>query len=292
MLLVEKYRPRKLEDVIGLDIRGITIDQNMPHLLLFGPPGTGKTTLAKIIISMLGADFIVLNASDERGIDVIREKVKSFASTGSSNGSIKIVFLDESDHLTNDAQTSLRNMMETYISNCRFILTANYISKIIEPLQSRCNRIEFGSIDKSLIGERLKYICKEEGIQYEDAAIQIIVDRCQNDIRRAINYLEEMKNGVFIAKFKDESSASIEAFKLLSIGEFENARQLYLSAHPDNDQFLKGLYTTTMKSGLSQGKKQKCIHAIADSYKFINQVAWKEILVEDVMLSIMTIMFE
>lgn len=290
MLLVEKYRPKVVEDVIGFDASRINIGEEIPHLLLYGPPGTGKTTLAKIIINKLNADCVVLNASDERGIETVREKVKSFASTMSTNGHIKIVFLDESDALTPDAQTSLRNLMETYSSNCRFILTANYVNKIIEPLQSRCLKIEFNNLDKGQIIARLKFICESEGVPYEEDALKAIVDANNSDVRKSVNTLEELKSGVFLSKIKKENTTSLECFKYLSIGDFESARQTYLDAHPDNDQFLKDLYTFIMDSKIPMIAKRKSVSEIAECYKFMNGCAWKEILVENTMLQIMEAM--
>ena len=184
-LLTEKYRPQTIEDMIGFKPT-FAIDEDMPHLLLHGSAGTGKTTLAKIIIKMLGADSLILNASSDRGIDIVRQKVIDFASTQSTTGAIKIVFLDEADHLTNDAQTALRNTMEKYCKNTRFIFTANYVSKIIDPLQSRCILVKFDNIPKDAILNRLEYICKNENVPYEIDALKQIIEYTGNDIRSAI----------------------------------------------------------------------------------------------------------
>jgi replication factor C small subunit len=291
MLLVEKYRPKKLSEVVGLDPSKINIGEDMPHLLLYGPPGTGKTSLAKIIIKMLDSNHIVLNASDERGIDVIREKVKTFSSTMSTNGKIKIVFLDEADALTPDAQNSLRNLMETFAGNCRFILTCNYLNKVIEPLQSRCLKIEFNNIDKSEIVDRLKFICTSENIPFEEAALVALVDNNVSDIRKSVNALEEMRAGVTLDKIKKPSTTATQVFANLMIGDFQAARQLYLDAHLDNDQFLKDLYSCIMESDIGDDFKRRSIREIAEAYKFINQVAWKEILVENALLNIMDIAY-
>ena len=287
MLLVEKYRPTTLDEVVGFDSSKIRIGEDIPHLLLYGPPGTGKTSLAKVIIRMLDANCIVLNASDERGIDVIREKVKSFVSTMSTNGKIKIVFLDESDALTPDAQTSLRNLMETFSTNCRFILTANYVGKIIEPLQSRCLRVEFNNIDKNKIVDRLKYICTAENIPFDEKALVALVDINNSDIRKSVNALEEMRSGVTVDKIKKSDNTASTVFANLMLGDFSTARQVYLDAHPDNEAFLKDLYTCIMKSGVNDNVKRKAIGEIAEAYKFLGSVAWKEILVENAMLNIM-----
>lgn len=281
MLLVEKYRPHKIEDVVGLKPLGFKIDQNLPHLLLHGPAGTGKTTLAKIIIHDLNADALIINASSERGIDVIRDKVKQFASTQSSNiSNIKIVFLDEADFLTTESMTALRNTMETFASNCRFILTANYLNKIIDPIQSRCIAIEFNNIPKSEIIKRLEYICKTESISYAIEALNLIVDRSGSDIRRSINKIEELKSGVFVDKLKQESHLADNILLLLEMDDFDGARQKYLDAHPDNDQLLKDIYNSIYNGGRSNLFKQRSIIEIAETCRYINVVAWKEIQIE------------
>ena len=287
MLLVEKYRPSKIEDVVGFPQDKISINEGLPHLLFYGPPGTGKTTLAKIIIRMLGADHIILNASDERGIDTIRDKVKVFASTKSTSGNIKIIFLDESDHLTPDAQTSLRNLMETYSSNCRFILTANYLNRIIDPLQSRCQMIEFNNIPQDAIVKRLQYICDQEKIPYELEALKKLAETNGSDIRKSVNKLEELRSGITLDKIVQESTVALDTFRYLALSDFNSARQTYLDAHMDNDQFLKDLYKVIMESSVPIDIKQATIHEIAEAYKFLNQVSWKEILIENALLNIM-----
>src|SRR3990167_6976996 len=189
---IEKYRPKRFEDVIGQNLSHIKDHlKNLPHFLLVSKsPGTGKTSTAKIIIKELKADFISLNASDERGIDVIRNKIKTFAMTRSTNGKFKIVHLDEADYLTRDAQPALRNMMETYASNCRFILTANYENKLIEPLRSRCVRIEFSTPSKTQISVLLQTIVQKENLNVEMTLINQLIDKCYPDIRKMVNNLQ------------------------------------------------------------------------------------------------------
>jgi replication factor C small subunit len=286
MILVEKYRPQKVEDIVGLDISGFAVDQNLPHLLLYGPPGTGKTTLAKAIIRSLGCDSITLNASDERGIETVREKVKNFASTQGVNPGIKIIFLDEADALTIDAQNALRNPMETYSKNCKFIITANNVNKIIEPIQSRCVRIEFSKIPKELIAARLKFICDSEKIPYDVEALNIIAENCAPDIRRSVNKLEELRSGVTIDKLQFDSGIADEVFKNLIIGDFMAARQLYLDAHVEIEQFLKDLFNVIIKSKVNDNVKEEAVFAIADCFKSLGSSAWKEIQVENALLLI------
>ncbi len=146
-LWVEKYRPRKLTEYVGNEhlvkkVGSYIKNDDIPHLLLYGKAGTGKTTLARIIVNdILGCNFLYINASDESGIDVIRHNITNFAQTKSFDGGIKVVILDEADGLTPQAQAALRNTMETYAKYCRFILTANYRHKIIPALQSRCQSL-------------------------------------------------------------------------------------------------------------------------------------------------------
>jgi len=263
------------------------IDDTIPHLLLFGPPGTGKTTLARVIVKKLNCDYIILNSSDERGIDTIREKVKTFASTKSKDSNIKICILDECDALTSSAQDSLRNLMEQYSSNCRFVLTCNYVSRVIDPLQSRCIKVDFSNINKEDIIERLKFICSQENIPYEIEALSKIVDRTGSDIRSAINKIEELKSGVLLSKLSNETKLAELVFKQLREKNFVMARQTYLDAHIDAEQFLKDLYDVTYASTENIEYKKQAILDIADTYKFLQQVAWKEILIEAILIKLM-----
>lgn len=285
-LLVEKYRPQKIEDLIGFN-NTFNIDDSLPHLLLYGSPGIGKTTLARIIINTLKCDYIVLNASSERGIDVVRDKVRDFASTKSMDSNIKIVFLDEADHLTPDAQTALRNTMETYSRNTRFILTCNYINRIIDPLKSRCILIKFDNIPKEQIVGRLKFICENEKIPYELDALKKIVDQTGNDIRSAINKIEQNKDGITSSRILSEIKLSTKIFELIKKKDFNSIRQIILDSHPDYEQLLKDLDQTIYDSAESSEYKQHAITSIAESYKWLGQVAWKEILIEDLMIKLM-----
>lgn len=285
-LLVEKYRPKDLESIVGLHLN-FDIDDAMPHLLLFGPPGTGKTTLARVIVKKLNCDYIILNSSDERGIDTIREKVKTFASTKSKDSNIKVCILDECDALTFSAQDSLRNLMEQYSSNCRFVLTCNYVSRVNDPLQSRCIKIDFSDIKREDIIKRLEFICKQENIPYEIEALKKIVERTGSDIRAAINKIEELKSGVLLSRVTNETKLAELVFKLILEKNFVVARQTYLDAHIDPEQFLKDLYDVIYASTENFEYKKQAILDIADTYKFLQQVAWKEILIEAILIKLM-----
>ena len=202
-LYVEKYRPQNIGDTIlpkGVkkSFEEFVQNKEIPNLLLCGTAGTGKTTIAKAMCNELGADFIVINGSDEgRLIDTLRTKIKNFASTVSLSGGPKVVILDEADYISAESvQPALRNFIEEFSSNCRFIFTCNYKNRIIAPLHSRCTVIDF-SIPKSekskLAGEflqRLIQICNEEGIKYEEKVLVELILKFFPDFRRCINEVQ------------------------------------------------------------------------------------------------------
>ena len=197
----EKFRPSKFEEIVGQQeiikrVRSLVQALNIPHLLFAGPAGTGKSTLALIIVRELFGEhwhdnYLELNASDERGIDVVRQKVKDFART-KSIGSVpfKVIFLDEADALTKEAQQALRRTMENYTSTCRFIMSCNYSSRIIEPIQSRCVVFRFKLLEKKDIAQRIKIIAEKEKLKITDEAIESLYELSEGDCRRAINLLQ------------------------------------------------------------------------------------------------------
>ncbi|MFP4654596.1 MAG: replication factor C small subunit [Methanohalobium sp.] len=198
---IEKYRPFKLDDIVGQGeaikrLKSYISTKNLPHLLFSGPPGVGKTAAAVAIAKELFGDvwrqnFTELNASDERGIDVVRTKIKDFSKTSPIGGAdFKIIFLDEADALTPDAQSALRRTMERYTNNCRFILSCNYSSKIIEPIQSRCAVYRFRSLSHEAVEIRVRYIAEQEGLEISEDGIEAIKYVSQGDMRKAINALQ------------------------------------------------------------------------------------------------------
>lgn len=284
MIWVEKYRPKTFDEVLGLppEIKE-SINDNMTHMLFFGSPGTGKTTTAKIIISVFKADNLVLNASDERGIDIIREKVKTFAMTQSINGKFKIIHLDEADMLTKEAQNSLRNLMETYSKNCRFILTCNHITKIEPALQSRCSCFEF-KMPNNGVALRLKQIADNEGVKVSDDVIDKIIEVSKNDIRKCVNILQSVSSNkklITINDIKSPTEYITKIHELLINNNFLSARQIFLDANAECDEFLVDYhdYLMSLREKLGITKLANAIIILADALSKMNVIS-REIIVE------------
>ncbi|KAJ4272227.1 Subunit of heteropentameric Replication factor C (RF-C) [Fusarium torreyae] len=209
---VEKYRPKTLSDVTAQDhtvdvLQRTLQSSNLPHMLFYGPPGTGKTStvlaLAKELYGpeMIKSRVLELNASDERGISIVREKVKNFARMQLTNPTpgykdkypcppFKIIILDEADSMTQDAQSALRRTMETYSKITRFCLICNYVTRIIDPLASRCSKFRFKSLDQSNAKKRLEEIAEKEGVLLEDGAVDALIKCSEGDLRKAITFLQ------------------------------------------------------------------------------------------------------
>lgn len=240
---IEKYRPKKLDSIVGQEevikrLKSYVQSRNLPHLLFSGSPGVGKTAAALCVARELFGEawmnnFTELNASDERGIDVVRHKIKNFARTAPlGEAEFKIIFLDEADALTSDAQSALRRTMEKYTSSCRFILSCNYSSKIIEPIQSRCAVYRFKPISSAAVEERVKYIAKEEGVTLTDDGLEAIRYVAAGDMRRAINALQAAamldRKVNMDAIYKTTATAKpeevVDLIKLALAGDFMKAK--------------------------------------------------------------------
>ena len=190
-LWVEKYRPSNLDTYIGNEhlkskVKVYLESGDLPHLLLYGKAGTGKTTLAKILVKNIECDYLYINASDENNVDTVRTKIKTFASTIGFKD-LKIVILDECDYITPNAQAALRNLMETFSRHCRFILTCNYVERIIDPIQSRCQSFQIVPPSKKEVAIHLSDILTNENVKFEVDDIATIINGSYPDIRKVIN---------------------------------------------------------------------------------------------------------
>lgn len=241
---VEKYRPQELKDIVGQKqiinrLEKYVGEESMPNLMFTGPAGVGKTTTALALVkSILGdywrQNFLELNASDARGIETVRNNIKQFCRLKPVGAPFRIIFLDEVDNMTKDAQHALRREMEMYTKTASFILSCNYSSKIIDPIQSRCAIFRFAPIKGEDIVERLKYICEEEGFAYEESGLETIVYYAEGDMRKAINILQATasegedinESSVYdvVSKAKPQDISKIVTSALT--GDFMGARDL------------------------------------------------------------------
>ena len=243
-LWIEKFRSTTLEQYIGNEtvksrIADCIAKNDIPHFIFSGTAGTGKTTLAKLIVSNIKCDYIYLNASDENGIDVIREKVKGFASSASFQP-IKIVILDEADFLTQPAQAALRNIIEEYSSNTRFVLTCNYIERLIEPLQSRC---EIHILKPPSKGEVAKHVCTNildvEEVTYNIQDVALLIKEHYPDVRSIIKNLQAgtaNNKFVWVALNTDWLSKLVEILSSKDKKAWYTIRQLVADAQVDDFQ--------------------------------------------------------
>ncbi len=211
-LWVESYRPDKLDGYVGNEslVEKVKIyieNEDVPHLLLYGQAGTGKTTLAKIITNQIDCDVMYINASDENNVDTVRDKIRGFASSMGFR-KWKVIILDESDYLTPNAQAALRNLMETFSKTTRFILTCNYVEKIIDPIQSRCQTFSITPPSKKEVAIRLKEILDTEGVSYEISDLAILVNSGYPDIRRVLNAAQRQVVGSVL---KIDKTSTIQA---------------------------------------------------------------------------------
>ena len=250
-LLVEKYRPSKLENYVGNESikKSISkyLEQNdIQNLIFYGPSGTGKTTLAKIIVANLDCDHLYINASDERGIETIRDKVQGFASVASFKP-LKVVILDEADFLTIQAQASLRNIIETFSRTTRFIMTCNFVERIIDPLQSRCHVLKIVPPTKKDVARHLAWVLDQEKIRYEMQDLVPLINQYYPDLRKCINtiQLSTIDNDLKLDQSILVSSNYIDKVinELSNKANFKTVRQIIADANVDDfDELFKSLY--------------------------------------------------
>ena len=257
-LWVEKFRPNILEGYVGNEQIKTTIqkylDQNdIQNFLFYGPPGCGKTTLAKLIINNLDCDYIYINASDENGVDTIREKVKSFASVASFKP-FKVVILDEADFITIQGQAALRNVIETYSRSTRFILTCNYIERIIDPLQSRCQVLKIVPPSKNEVAFHIMNILKKEEVDCSADDLKLVINQHYPDIRKMLNTLQMSVNGTEITVDKSILVSNNYKNKVLmelckpTTKSFNNIRQIIADSNvSDYEDLFRYLYDNVEK---------------------------------------------
>ena len=286
-LWVEKYRPSNLGTYIGNEHLKSKVSiylesGDLPHLLLYGKAGTGKTTLAKLLVKNIECDYLYINASDENSVDTVRNKVRQFASTVGFKD-LKIIILDECDYITPNAQAALRNLMETFSKHCRFILTCNYVERIIDPIQSRCQLFQIIPPSKVEVAQRLNQILEEEEINYELQDLKILIDSNYPDIRRTIN---SAQRNVVNLQLKLDTNSIIQndyKLKLLEIlkiqdkkNAFKNIRQLVADSQiRDFADLFRLLYDEVDSYG--KGHVAECILVIAKYELSDSQVVDKEI---------------
>jgi replication factor C small subunit len=300
---IEKYRPQKLADIVGQDeiverLSSYVRSGNLPHLLFTGSAGVGKTTAAVTMAREFFKDswqmnFRELNASDERGIDVVRNQIKQFArTTPLGDATFKILFLDEADALTTDAQSALRRTMETYAQTCRFILSCNYSSKIIDPIQSRCAIYRFKPLGPEAIKEEICRIAIREGLTITDSAMDAIVYIAQGDMRKAINAVQ---GAAIISPSIDEkrvysitsTARPDEINELLSLslkGDFDGAESLLSQLLHERgiapNELINQCYRALLKRDMDRGLKVQLIDHLGEADFRLSEGANSDIQME------------
>ena len=298
-LWVEKYRPNTIDSYIGNEhlkskVSVYLESGDLPHLLLYGKAGTGKTTLAKLLVNNIECDYLYINASDETGVQNVRDKVRGFASTVGFKD-FKIIILDECDYISPNAQAALRNLMETFSKHCRFILTCNFVERIIDPIQSRCQSFQIIPPSKVEVAKHIHGILLNENVISEMDDLKVLIDSGYPDIRRVLNAAQR---NVVKGKLKLDTTSIIQndyKLKLLKILEtqnkkdaFQNIRQLLLDAKiTDFADLFRLLYDEV--DGYGSGHLAECILVIARYELSDGQVVDKEINAMAMLIELLTI---
>ena len=286
-LWVEKYRPTTLDTYIGNEhlkskVSVYLESGDLPHLLLYGKAGTVKTTLAKLLVNNIECDYMYINASDENSVDTVRNKVRGFASTMGFKD-YKIIILDECDYITPNAQAALRNLMETFSKHCRFILTCNFVERIIDPIQSRCQSFQVIPPSKKEVAVHMTNILKEEGISSKVDDIAGLVNAGYPDIRRVINSCQRQCVDGMLVVDKQSLVESDYKMKLMEIIKKENKKDAFKSVRKlladsqvtDFAELYKLMYDEVDSYGT--GHIAECILIIAKYQLSDSQVVDKEI---------------
>ena len=286
-LWVEKYRPDLLESYIGNEhlkskIKLYLESGDLPHLLLYGRAGTGKTTLAKLLVNNIECDHLYINASDENSVDTVRNKVRGFASTMGFKD-YKIIILDECDYITPNAQAALRNLMETFSKHCRFILTCNFVERIIDPIQSRCQSFQVIPPSKKEVALHIHNILKEESIASKMDDVAGLVNAGYPDIRRVINSAQrQVVDGMLVVDKQSlvESDYKMKLMEIIKTQDkkdaFKNVRKLLADSQvTDFAELYKLMYDEVDSYGT--GHIAECILIIAKYQLSDSQVVDKEI---------------
>ena len=285
-LWVEKYRPNTLENYIGNQqlkdtVKSYIEKHDIPHLLFYGTAGTGKTTLAKAITKNINCDVMYINASDENSVENVRTKIKGFASSVGFK-KIKVIILDEADFLSPEAQAALRNMMETYCLTTRFILTCNYVEKIIPALVSRCQTYKIEPLSKKEVAVHLKVILDKENVQYTPEDLGYIVNTYYPDIRKILNYSQQsvLDNKIKISELNstsvDVKNKVIELIKSKAPSAFNDIRQLIANSDIKHfEEIYETLYDKVDE--YSNGKQTLAVLVIAEYMYQSAMVVNKEI---------------
>ena len=282
LLWTEKYRPQSIEDCILPErlkkpFQEYVNQNNIPNLILSGGPGVGKTTVAKAMCNEIGCDFMVINGSDESGIDTFRTKIKNYASSMSLAGGRKVIIIDEADYLNpNSTQPALRNAIEEFASNCSFIFTCNYKNRIIEPLHSRCAVIDFGLKNgekakmASAFFKRVQSVLQSESVEFDDAVIAELVKKHFPDFRRVLNELQrysqfgKIDTGI-LSQIGDVSITEI--VKNIKEKDFGSIRKWVASNEIDSNTLYRKLYDALYDSMKPQSIPQAVLILADYQYK-------------------------